>query len=83
MLIGCLPPFQDLSKDRVQLVQGWLYVYLNVWGVDLEMPENRTVVDVAKHILTGAAYLYRIQNFAGQGIDLPPDYLVYSPEQKR
>jgi len=48
----------------------------------LESYENRTVVDVAKHILTGAAYLYRIQNLAGQGIDLAPDYLVYLPEQK-
>ncbi|MEA1967655.1 MAG: PfaD family polyunsaturated fatty acid/polyketide biosynthesis protein [Thermodesulfobacteriota bacterium] len=48
----------------------------------LEKPENRTVVDVAKHILTGAAYLYRIQNLAGQGIHLSPDYLVYLPEKK-
>ena len=48
----------------------------------LEKPENRTVVDVAKHILTGAAYLYRIQNLAGQGIYLSPDYLVYTPEKK-
>ncbi len=48
----------------------------------LEAPENRTVVDVAKHILTGAAYLYRIQNLAGQGIYLAPDYLVYTPEKE-
>jgi hypothetical protein len=48
----------------------------------LENPENRTVVDVAKHILTGAAYLYRIQNLTGQGIYLAPDYLLYRPEQK-
>ncbi len=47
----------------------------------LENYENRTVVDVAKQILTGAAYLYRIQNLAGQGIYLAPDYLVYRPER--
>ncbi len=39
----------------------------NSWVKDsyLEKPENRRVVDVAKHILTGAAYLYRIQNLQG------------------
>jgi len=47
----------------------------------LENHEQRRVVDVAKHILTGAAYLYRIQNLAAQGVCLSPDYLVYTPEK--
>ncbi len=44
----------------------------------LAIPENRRVVDVAKQILTGAAYLNRIQTLTGQGIYLSPEYLSYS-----
>ena len=36
----------------------------NDWvrGTYLEKPENRHAVDVAEHIMCGAAYLYRLQN---------------------
>lgn len=45
----------------------------------LENPENRTVVDVAEHILTGAAYLSRVQNLRNQGIQIGPEYCSYRP----
>ncbi len=47
----------------------------------LELPENRRVVDVARHILTGCAYLYRIQNLALDGVRLSPQLAFYRPEK--
>ncbi|MGL6339673.1 MAG: PfaD family polyunsaturated fatty acid/polyketide biosynthesis protein [Waterburya sp.] len=43
-----------------------------------ELP-NRRVVDVALHLLTGAAYLYRIQNLKLQGLQLSDRYSQYFP----
>jgi PfaD family protein len=40
---------------------------------------NRSVVDVAHHIMTGAAYLYRVQNLKLQGLQIPNDYSQYFP----
>ena len=37
----------------------------------LEKPENRSVVDVALHILTGAAYQYRLHILSTQGVQIP------------
>ncbi len=53
----------------------------NEWvkGSYLAEPANRRVVDVAHHILTGAAYLYRIQALKMQGIYLPADFSHYQP----
>ncbi|WP_410503741.1 hypothetical protein [Leptolyngbya sp. 7M] len=53
----------------------------NEWvkGSYLADPANRRVVDVAHHILTGAAYLYRIQALKMQGIYLPADFSHYQP----
>ncbi|ABA24348.1 2-nitropropane dioxygenase, NPD [Trichormus variabilis ATCC 29413] len=53
----------------------------NEWvrGSYLELPENRTVVDVATHIMQGAAYLYRLQNLKLQGLNLPSQYCYYRP----
>mgnify|MGYP001822923824 CR=1 FL=1 len=53
----------------------------NEWvrGSYLELPENRKVVDVATHIMTGAAYLYRLQNLQMQGLNLPSQYAYYHP----
>jgi trans-AT polyketide synthase, acyltransferase and oxidoreductase domains len=42
--------------------------------------QNRHVVDVAHHLMTGAAYLYRIQNLKAQGLLLPAIYSQYVPE---
>ena len=53
----------------------------NEWvrGSYLELPENRQVVDVATHIMRGAAYLYRLQNLQLQGLNLPSQYSYYHP----
>lgn len=53
----------------------------NGWvkGSYLELPQNRTVVDVATHIMRGAAYLYRLQNLKLQGLNLPAQYCHYHP----
>ncbi len=54
----------------------------NAWvkGSYLEDVSNRTVTDVAKHILNGAAYLSRIINLKNQGIVFPPEYSRYMPK---
>ena len=53
----------------------------NNWvkGSYLELVSDRHVVDVAQHILTGAAYLYRVQNLKLQGLDLGDRYSQYQP----
>jgi len=42
-----------------------------VQGTHLENYENRTAVEVAHHIMEGAAYLYRVQSLKMQGVALP------------
>ncbi len=56
----------------------------NHWvkGSYLETPAQRTVVDVAHHIMTGAAYLHRLQNLKAQGLHLPSTYSYYRPERR-
>ncbi len=53
----------------------------NDWvrGSYLAEPQNRRVVDVADHIMTGAVFLYRLQNFTLQGLHLPATYRQYYP----
>lgn len=53
----------------------------NNWvkGSYLEPLCNRKVADVADHILTGAAYLYRIESLKLQGLDLSDYYIQYKP----
>jgi trans-AT polyketide synthase/acyltransferase/oxidoreductase domain-containing protein len=53
----------------------------NAWvrGSGLEKVENRRVVDVAHHIMTGAAYLNRLSLLRSQGIDIPVAYDRYLP----
>ncbi len=48
----------------------------NDWvkGTYLEAYENREAVDIAEHIMTGAAYLYRINSLKMQGVELPLAY---------
>jgi PfaD family protein len=54
----------------------------NDWvrGSYLAEPHQRRVVDVAYHILRGAAYLYRLQSLHMQGLRMPPHYYHYRPE---
>lgn len=53
----------------------------NNWvkGSYLEKPENRRVVDVAEQIMTGTAFLYRMQSLKIQGLVLPSHYSQYHP----
>jgi trans-AT polyketide synthase/acyltransferase/oxidoreductase domain-containing protein len=44
---------------------------------------NRRVVDVAKHIMTGAAFLYRVHALKTQGILFPSTYCEYQPQPIR
>jgi trans-AT polyketide synthase/acyltransferase/oxidoreductase domain-containing protein len=55
----------------------------NDWvrGTYLESPQNRHVVDVARHILRGAAYLYRVRALEMQGVILPPGVEHYVPTE--
>ncbi|WP_414690164.1 PfaD family polyunsaturated fatty acid/polyketide biosynthesis protein [Nostoc sp.] len=45
----------------------------------LAEPNARYVVDVAHHIMTGAAYLYRLQSLKFQGLQMPAHYRYYRP----
>jgi hypothetical protein len=53
----------------------------NDWvrGTYLEAFANRRVVDVAHHMLQGAAFLSRLQNLHLQGVNLPPQLAHYRP----
>jgi trans-AT polyketide synthase, acyltransferase and oxidoreductase domains len=53
----------------------------NQWvkGTILEAPQNRHVVDVARHILTGCAVLSRLRTLEMQGVVFPPDLQRYIP----
>ncbi len=53
----------------------------NDWvrGSYLESPENRHAVDVAYHLMTGAAYFQRIATLRMQGVALPAAYGRYVP----
>jgi trans-AT polyketide synthase, acyltransferase and oxidoreductase domains len=53
----------------------------NDWvrGTYLAEPQNRRVAEIADHMMTGAAFLYRIQSLSLQGINLPASYRQYSP----
>jgi trans-AT polyketide synthase, acyltransferase and oxidoreductase domains len=53
----------------------------NEWvkGSYLAEPNARRVVDLAYHIMNGAAYLYRLQSLKFQGLQLPEDYRYYRP----
>ncbi|MGF1934229.1 MAG: PfaD family polyunsaturated fatty acid/polyketide biosynthesis protein [Nostoc sp. ChiQUE02] len=53
----------------------------NDWvrGSYLSESNNRQVVDVANHIMTGAAFLYRIQSLKIQGLQMPAYYSEYRP----
>ncbi len=53
----------------------------NDWtrGTYLENPENRKVVDVALHLLTGAAYLQRLRMLKSLGVEMDSSLQNYRP----
>lgn len=55
----------------------------NDWarGTYLAEPAQRRVVDVALQILTGSAYLYRLQNLKLQGLQVSPELESYRPAE--
>jgi len=55
----------------------------NDWarGTYLEQPENRRAVDVALHLLTGAAYLQRLRAINALGIANDPSLESYIPDK--
>ena len=56
----------------------------NAWahGTYLQDPANRSVADVAWHLMTGAAYLYRIQALKLQGLAFGPEFERYVPRAR-
>jgi trans-AT polyketide synthase/acyltransferase/oxidoreductase domain-containing protein len=55
----------------------------NDWarGTYLAEPENRRAADVGLHLLTGAAYLWRVQQLKLQGVQFAPGVEQYRPEK--
>ncbi|MBN1373360.1 MAG: PfaD family polyunsaturated fatty acid/polyketide biosynthesis protein [Anaerolineaceae bacterium] len=55
----------------------------NDWvkGAYLAQAANRGVVDVALHLLTGAAYLTRMRQLAELGLHIPAEWMSYLPKQ--
>ncbi|HTX89625.1 MAG TPA: PfaD family polyunsaturated fatty acid/polyketide biosynthesis protein [Anaerolineales bacterium] len=55
----------------------------NNWvkGTYLEAPQNRHVVDIARQILQGCAYLYRVRSLEMQGVAFPACLRAYIPQQ--
>ncbi|MFW9263178.1 PfaD family polyunsaturated fatty acid/polyketide biosynthesis protein [Nostoc sp. CALU 546] len=53
----------------------------NDWvrGSYLSESNNRQVVDIANQIMTGAAFLYRMQSLKMQGLQMPAYYSEYRP----
>ncbi|MFH2131030.1 MAG: PfaD family polyunsaturated fatty acid/polyketide biosynthesis protein [bacterium] len=56
----------------------------NDWvrGSYLEIPEKRRVTDVAHHLMTGAAYLYRLQQLKLQQLRFPNHFSRYRPTSR-
>ncbi|MFB2976447.1 PfaD family polyunsaturated fatty acid/polyketide biosynthesis protein [Microseira sp. BLCC-F43] len=73
------------EKDREMDYQIWCGPVMgsfNDWvkGSYLAEPNNRRVVDLAHHIMTGSAFLYRLQNLKLQGLWMPAQYWNYCPK---
>ncbi|MFC2045947.1 PfaD family polyunsaturated fatty acid/polyketide biosynthesis protein [Chloroflexota bacterium] len=72
------------EKDRQMDYQIWCGPAMgafNEWGrgTYLAEPGERRVADVARHIMTGASLLYRIQDLRIQGLMIPADCAHYHP----
>jgi PfaD family protein len=55
----------------------------NAWvaGTELEHPENRTVVQIAKNLLEGAAIVTRAQQLRSFGVPVPRDVFTVRPRR--
>ncbi|WP_299404369.1 PfaD family polyunsaturated fatty acid/polyketide biosynthesis protein [Acaryochloris sp. IP29b_bin.148] len=70
--------------DRIADYQIWCGPAMgafNNWvkGTYLEAPDQRRVVDVAIHMMRGAAFLYRVNALKLQGLNMPAHYGQYRP----
>ncbi|WP_110458580.1 eicosapentaenoate synthase subunit PfaD [Shewanella algidipiscicola] len=56
----------------------------NQWakGSYLDDYQNRNAVDLAKHLMYGAAYLNRINSITAQGVKLPSELLRWKPVER-
>ena len=56
----------------------------NQWakGSYLDNYQDRNAVDVAKHLMYGAAYLNRVNSLTSQGVKLPSQLLRWKPTQR-
>ncbi len=72
------------EQDRTMDYQIWCGPSMgafNDWTRNsyLADPDNRRVVDVARHIMTGALYLYRLQDLKCHGLHIPACFENYRP----
>lgn len=72
------------QRDRAADYQIWCGPAMgsfNAWvsGSYLNTPENRTVADVARHLMRGAAFHTRIAQLATAGVTLPTSVADYRP----
>ncbi len=72
--IGRETDYQIWAGPAIGAFNNW------VKGSYLEDVSQRKTVEVAWHIMTGAAYLYRLRHLQTQGIRLPFSYEVYMPK---
>ncbi len=56
----------------------------NAWAKDsyLDDYQQRNAVDLAKHLMHGAAYLARVNLLTSQGIKLDPELARWKPTQR-
>ena len=74
----------DGARDRRADYQIWCgpaQAAINAWvkGTFLEAPENRTVVQIARNLLEGAAVVSRAQQLRTYGVPVPASVFLYSP----
>ncbi len=72
--IGRETDYQIWAGPAIGAFNNW------VKGSYLEDVSQRKTVEVAWHIMTGAAYLYRLRHLQTQGIRLPFSYEAYMPK---
>ena len=72
--IGRETDYQIWAGPAIGAFNNW------VKGSYLEDVSKRKTVEVAWHIMTGAAYLYRLRHLQTQGISLPFSCEAYLPK---
>lgn len=71
----------DKRKLDFQIWCGPAMGAFNAWvkGSFLEAPENRSVVQIARNLLEGAAVVARAQQLRAYGAPVPPDAFLFAP----